>query len=616
MAVIDPSFHMWVTFAVVIGALAAFAMERAAIEVVSLAVVCVLLAFFHAVPLTDAAGAVRLEPVRLLGGFANPALITVVALLVMGRGIARTGVLDRGADWVSTLGGRRAWVSVVLALVVVLAVSAFLNNIPVVVIFIPFMQTLAERIGDPASKVMIPLSYAAILGGMTTLIGSSTNLLVNGALVEMDEAPFTFFGFAVPGLVLACVGLAYVIGVAPRLLKDRGSLADTLVDRGGTQFIAQITVSEESDLVGERAPGGVFPKLMDMTVRLIQRDEETFLPPFEGYEVRPGDELVVAASRTALTEATSRDPGLLYPDLRDGDRSRDEHDPRWESGERVLAELMVAPASPMIGQRLRQVGFRYATHCIVLGIRRRARMYRARMTEIRLEAGDVLLVLGRRDDVDALKANPDVVLIAWSATDLPTLSHAWRAIAIFVVTIGLAASGMVPIVVATLTGALAMVVSGVLSAREGIRAIDAKVAMTIVAALALGVALLETGGAAFLARLLVEALGDAGPAKVLSFFFLLVAALANVISTKTCAVLFTPIGVDIAVQLGVSPEAFAVAVIFAANCSFASPLGYQTNLLVMAPGRYRFTDFARAGLPLIVVLWIAFSLFAPWYYGL
>ena len=616
MAVIDPSFHMWVTFAVVIGALAAFAMERAPIEVVSLAVVCVLVLFFHAVPLTDAAGAIRLEPVRLLGGFANPALITVVALLVMGRGIARTGVLDRGAGWVSRLGGRRAWVSVVLALVVVLVVSAFLNNIPVVVIFIPFMQTLAERIGDPASKVMIPLSYAAILGGMTTLIGSSTNLLVNGALVELGEAPFTFFGFAVPGLVLACVGLAYVLGVAPRLLKDRGSFADTLIDRGGTQFIAQITVCETSDLVGEKVPGGVFPKLMDMTVRLIQRDEEAFLPPFEGYDVRPGDELVVAASRKALTDATSRDPGLLYPDLRDGERPGDEHDPRWESGERVLAELMVAPASAMIGQRLRQVGFRYATHCIVLGIRRRARMYRARMTEIRLEAGDVLLVLGRRDDVDALKANPDVVLIAWSARDLPTLSHAWRAIAIFVITIGFAASGMVPIVVATLTGAVAMVVSGVLSAREGLRAIDAKVALTIVAALALGVALLETGGAAFLARRLIEALGDAGPATVLSCFFLLVAVLANVISTKTCAVLFTPIGVDIAAQLGANPEAFAVAVIFAANCSFASPLGYQTNLLVMAPGHYRFMDFARAGLPLIALIWIAFSLFAPWYYGI
>ena len=182
-------------------------MERAPIEVVSLAVVCVLLVFFHAVPLTDAAGAIRLEPVRLLGGFANPALITVIALLVMGRGIARTGVLDRGAGWVSRLGGRRAWVSVVLALVVVLAVSAFLNNIPVVVIFIPFMQTLAERIGDSASKVMIPLSYAAILGGMTTLIGSSTNLLVNGALVELNQTPFTFFGFTVPGLVLACVSL-------------------------------------------------------------------------------------------------------------------------------------------------------------------------------------------------------------------------------------------------------------------------------------------------------------------------------------------------------------------------------------------------------------------------
>jgi di/tricarboxylate transporter len=209
-----------------------------------------------------------------------------------------------------------------------------------------------------------------------------------------------------------------------------------------------------------------------------------------------------------------------------------------------------------------------------------------------------------------------VVLIARSARDLPTLNHAWRAIAIFVVAVGFAASGVVPIVVATLSGAVAMVVSGVLSAREGLRAIDAKVAMTIVAALALGVALLETGGAAFVARGVVEALGEASPATVLSFFFLLVAVLANVISTKTCAVLFTPIGIDIAARLGVSPEAFAVAVVFAANCSFASPLGYQTNFLVMAPGRYRFMDFARAGLPLIVVLWIAFSLFAPWYYGL
>ena len=408
----------------------------------------------------------------------------------------------------------------------------------------------------------------------------------------------------------------YVVGIAPRLLKERGSLADTLIEGGGTQFIAQITVSEKSDLVGEKAPGGVFPKLMEMTVRLIQRGEEAFLPPFEGYEVRPGDELVVAASRKAIADATSRDPGLLYPDLRDGERPSDEHDPRWESGERVLAELMVAPSSSMIGQRLRQVGFRYATHCIVLGVRRRARMYRARMTEIRLDAGDVLLVLGRRDDVDALKANPDVVLIARSARDLPTLNHAWRAIAIFVVAVGFAASGVVPIVVATLSGAVAMVVSGVLSAREGLRAIDAKVAITIVAALALGVALLETGGAAFVARGVVEALGEASPATVLSFFFLLVAVLANVISTKTCAVLFTPIGIDIAARLGVSPEAFAVAVVFAANCSFASPLGYQTNFLVMAPGRYRFMDFARAGLPLIVVLWIAFSLFAPWYYGL
>ena len=613
-AVLGPSFQMWAIFALIAAALALYASERLPMEVTSFAVICVLLVFFQVFPVAGADGENRLGPVRILQGFANPALVTVVALLVMGEGMARTGILDRGARLLLGPVGRQAWLSMIVVLAVVLVVSAFLNNIPVVVIFIPIMQALARRFDTSVSKVMIPLSFAAVLGGMTTLVGSSTNLLVNGALIEMKVAPFAFFGFTVPGLVMAAAGLVYVLALAPRLLPERAPLAQALLDGGGKQFIAQITVSEGSDLVGAGAPGGLFTSLPDMTVRMVQRGETAVLPPFEDFAVRPADVLVVAATRQALTDALSGDPGLLYPDLHGGGEGQGEGP--WGEGERVLAEVMVAPASRLIGLDLPQIGFRYKTRCIVLGIQRRARMIRSRLTDIRLEAGDVLLVQGQPDDVAALRRNRDVVLIEWSAEELPALEHARRASLIFAAVMAFAASGVVPVVVAALSGAAAMVAVEVLNVRQATRAMDPRIIATIGVALALGAALQETGGAGYLAHRLVAALGAAGPATVLSLFFLLVAVLSNLISTKTTAVLFTPIAVDIALEVGVAPEAFAVAVVFAANCSFASPIGYQTNLLVMGPGHYRFIDFARVGIPLIALLWAVFTLFAPWYYGI
>ncbi|MFQ5763672.1 MAG: SLC13 family permease [Rhodospirillales bacterium] len=614
------AFQMWVVFALIVVALFFYLFERAAMELTSLGIVCVLLVFFHFFPVADPTGGNSLDPARILAGFANPALMTVLALLVMGQGMARTGVLDRGAGLIlGMVGGRTGMIAALaLSLVVAMAVSAFLNNIPVVVICIPMMEALAHRYGWSVSKVMIPLSYAAVLGGMTTLIGSSTNLLVNGALIEAGEKPFAFFDFSVPGMVMAASGLLFVLFVAPRLLPDRAGLAASLVDGEGKQFIVQIAVTADSELDGKDAPGGHFPSLPEKTLLMVQRDEQAILPPFEDYVARAGDVLVVAATRQALARFLAADPGLLHPDLEE-DRSftADLHRPgRWQEGDQALAEVMVAPASRMIGMTLPQVGFRFRTHCIVLGIQRRSRMIRQRVTDMRLEAGDVLLVQGQPEDIIALRRDRDVVLLEGSAEDLPALDHAKRAALIFLAVIGLAATGAVPIVIAALIGAAALVVAGVLSVRQAIQAVDAKIVTTIAAALALGVALQETGGARYIAHGLAVGLEDAQPVTVLSLFFLLVAGLSNVISTKTAAVLFTPIAVDLSVELGVPVEAFAVAVVFAANCSFASPLGYQTNLLVMGPGHYRFTDFSRAGLPLIVLMWLTFSLFAPWYYGL
>ncbi len=277
---------------------------------------------------------------------------------------------------------------------------------------------------------------------------------------------------------------------------------------------------------------------------------------------------------------------------------------------------MVTPGSRHVGQNLVQIGFRYKYHCVVLGIQRRSQMIRARVTEIRLEPGDVLLVQGRQSDVDALRGDQDILLVEWTATEMPAAHHAASTLTIFVGVIATAALGVLPIKIATLVGAGLMLATGVLNIRQATRAIDRTIVMMIAAALDLGSALQATGGAEFLAGVLLSVMGDASPAIILSAFFLLVAVLANLISTKATAVLFTPIAVGIAQGLSLPVEPFAVAVVFAANCSFASPIGYQTNLLVMAPGNYRFVNFIRVGTPLLIIVWLVFSFVAPWYYGL
>lgn len=616
---LDPAqFGMWATFVVILAALILYAVERVDLELTSLAVICVLLVIFHFNPVIGADGQNALGPEVLLAGFANPALLTVVALLIMGAGLARTGVLEAGAGLLYRYGRGHAAVAPAIAFVAVLAVSGFLNNTPVVVIFIPIMQTLADRLGQPSSKLLMSLSFAAILGGMTTLIGSSTNLLVSGMMVGLGETGFGFFQFFVPGAILALVGVVYVIFFAGHLLPER-ALLTSAVAGGGRQFMAEINVREGSKFDGMAPRGGFFPEIKDMTLRVIVREGLSYYAPYdENFSIVPGDTLVVAATRPALTEALKGEPEQFHPQLgQDWERfETEEGHQRWQVGNQVLAEAMITPDSRFTGQTLDQIGFRYKHHCVVLGIQRRSQMIRTRVTDIRLEPGDVLLLQGRQDDIDGLRGNPDILLVEWTAIDIPAVHHARSTLLIFAGVIIAAASGLVPIAIASLCGAGLMLATGVLNIRQAGRAVDRTVVMMIAAALALGEALQATGGAHFLADAMLAAVGSAAPAVVLSAFFLLVAVLANLISTKATAVLFTPIAVSIAQGLNVPPEAFLVAVVFAANCSFASPIGYQTNLLVMAPGNYRFVDFVRVGSPLLIIVWLTFSFVAPWYYGL
>ena len=611
------TLEMVLVFILIAGALYFYTTEKLPLEVTSLAVICLLMVVFHLVPIPGPDGRNLLDAKMLLSGFANPAMLTVLALLILGEGLNRTGALDTVATLVFTAARGRPMAAIGMTLLLVCMFSAVLNNIPVVVLFIPIMQTLALRSDRPSGRYMMPLSFAAVLGGMTTLIGSSTNLLVSGAMIELGESGFGFFSFTVPGLVVAGTGMLYVVFGLPRLLPAREAGAAG-TNREARQFKAQIAVKRGGKLDGMVPKAGFFPDLQGITVLAIEHSGESVTPPYEEIPLEPGDVLTVAATRERLLRFHRDNPGALTPDVMSGSRfSRMvDGEASWRSGKQSVAEVMVTPASRMVGKPLDAIDFRYHHGCVVLGLERRSRMPRAKPTEIPLAPGDILLIQGRRADIEALRGSREVVLMEWSAEDLPQPHHAKRAVVIFVATVAVAATGLLPAVVATLSGAAAMVIAGAMTTEEAILAIDHKIILLIAAALSLGAAMHVSGGAAFLAHGLVLALGDCGPAVVLSGFFLLTAALANILSTKATAVLFTPIAVAIARDIGVSPEAFAVAVVFAANCSFASPVGYQTNLLVMAPGGYRFKDFIRAGLPLMILCWLTFSLFAPFWYGL
>lgn len=621
--VLDPAFHMW--FCMVLTALAVvfFIREDTPLEITSIALLTGLLVFGQLFPLADANGRNQLDAINLLAGFSNPSLIAVLALLVMGQGMLQTDALEILTNMFTHSSKRFAWVSVLGIFVFVMVVSAFLNNTPLVIIAIPVLQALAQSMGLSESRVMIPLSFVAILGGMTTLIGSSTNLLVDSAMRELGYQGLNFFDFVVPGAMMAGVGFLYVVGVVPRLLPDRRSMMSALAG-SRKEFVAEIDVDAGSKLIGMECEEGRFPELGELNIKLIQRGGHLILPPFEGYTIEAGDVLIVAATRDTLTKLLAKFPGFLLSDekkqvfdLKDDDNGDNTAEAR------VLAEIMITPASRMADMSLDHVGFDKQFETIVLGIQRRARVVRRRLGRIRLEAGDVLLVAGRQSVIDALRNSSDFIVLSGSKKDLPKPGKAPVAVGIFLGAVTLAAAGVISIPVAAIAGAVLMMATGCLTLRQASRAIDRKIFMLVGAMLALGAALQVTGGARYIAELVLDLPFADSPISILATLFVLVAITTNILTNNACAILFTPIAMNLAgtvtVPAGINVDMafiFAITVIFGANCSFASPIGYQTNLLVMGPGHYRFRDFIKSGIPLIFILCGTYMLILKYYFGL
>ncbi|WP_298982484.1 SLC13 family permease [uncultured Roseibium sp.] len=605
---------MALTFLVIASTVFLYALERYPIETIALGSVSAFIVIFSVFPVTSPDG----DPITtadFLTGFANPALITVICLLIIGQGLFQTDALEGPAKIIVQMSRGHSARAAIPILIVVAVLSAFLNNTPVVVMFLPILTAVAATVGQSPARVLMPLSFIAILGGMTTLIGSSTNLLVANYAAQTSDLKLTFFSFTPIGMIVAGTGAIYVLFVMPHLMRARKTMAEEFQATSGKQFIAQIEITHGHPLVGVESVSGMFPKLKDMTVRLVQRGQKPILPPFENVVLTPGDTVIVAATRAALANALARRQPLMETES-ETPSSAERETTAAQPGSISLSEVVVAPASRLMGRTLPQSGFYSETGCLVMGIQRRSRMPRMAMNDIRLEAGDVLLVAGNEDEIARLRGNRDVLLLDWSTTEVPRRRYAPRALAIFAIVVALAATGIVPIVTAAVAGTFAMIASGCLNIRQAMRAIDSRIFMLVGASLAGAVALEGTGGAVAIASGLVDVLEGASASVVLSALFFIVMILTNFLSNNAAAVLFTPIAINLAEQIGQPPEAFVVCLIIAANTSFATPVGYQTNLIVMGPGHYRFADFVRAGTPLAIILWLTFSLVAPWYYGL
>ncbi len=608
-------WQMWATMAIIGVTIIFYVIDRFPLELVSTGAIVALLLLFLIGPLGR--GSIdHLSTETLLSGFASPALFSILSLLIIGQGMFQSGALEHPTEYLLRAFDKRPIIVIASVFIFIMLISAFLNNTPVVVMFIPIMAAMAQQGKTAVARYMMPLSYISILGGMTTIIGSSTNLLAAESYRATTGYEIGFFELTPIGLILASVGVLYMATIGRKLIPIRENPNKQAVnERDGKHFIAQIEINRGHPLIGKGPVAGLFVDLPEITVRMVQRRERAILPPFDEFSFRSGDVVIVAATRPALTSLLKSSPDILDGLMAETSFAEEDDGSVQRSTQLTMVEAIVAPGSRLIGRSIAQIGFHGQTNCVILGIERRSRMIRTQMNTIRLEAGDVLLILGDINDVRALRADRDILLLEWSMQGLPDARKARTAAIIFASVVALAATGAIPIAVAAISGATAMVATGCLNVRQAARAIDRRIYLLIGASLAMGTALEQTGGAAVLGEALALSAGQFGPWVLASAFFILCAALTNVLSNNATAVLFTPIAVSAASQLGMNDHILVLSVIFGSNCSFATPIAYQTNLLVMTPGHYKFRDYMIVGGPLIILLWLVFSVVAPFYYS-
>jgi len=567
-----------------------FVMELFPLDVTALSILAVVLVLGY------------ISPEEAISGFANPAVITIALLFVLSHALQKSGILEYMVIRLNKLTERSRFLGLFVFLISVALASAFVNNTAIVAIFIPLTIRLAQKYNLSPSKLLMPLSYIAIIGGTLTLVGTSTNLLVNSIYVNSisSSPPLGMFEFAKFGLVMLVIGMAYLLIAVPFLIPSRTVTSSLTKSYHMGGYLTELKVSAESPLVGRTCKERAVNKNYDITVLDILRDGKLISKNIRDTFIHPEDILFVRGSLENFLRMKEVEKVTM---LTDEKLTQDEliHD------DNTLVECLITNQTDLVGKSLMEINFRRRFGSFILAIRREGEILRKKIAHVVLQAFDTLLIYGPIEKIKELSDSGDFIVLGEIEATLQKHKYWWVSVAVILGTVILAALGIVPILKGALIGTIFLLVIRVITANEAYQSINWQVIVLIAALIPLGIVIQKSGTAFWIGTVLNDIANAFNPlirpTIMLSLVYLVTIILTEMTSNAATAIIMTPIAISAAQQMGLDPRTFVFAVCFAASASFITPIGYQTNLMVYGPGGYKFTDYVRVGLPLAIVLW-------------
>ena len=594
---------IFLTLGVVVAALVCFIAEWLPVDITALCVAVVLIVLK------------LVTPEEGVAGFSNSATITVMAMFILSAGITRTGVIQVFRDLLLRWGGKSISRQILVMGLLVGPISAFINNTAVVAIFLPIVEDWCKKRGISPSKLLMPLSFVTILGGMITVIGTSTNVLASGISQNLGFGEFGLFQFTVLGVITFLVGLAYLAFIAPRLLPNRKDLASDLVseDYGLKDYVTEVIVTPSSKLIGKTSRGAQLRRDFSVDVLEIIRNGERLPQPIASQPICAGDILMVRGKTENVLQIKAEQSIDILPDVKFNQKHLETE---LSSAQEGIAEVLILSNSRLIGLTLKDLRFRQRYNLTVLAIRRGEELIRDRLNRVRFRFGDLLLVQGAKQSILGLQTTRELLVIEQKEPETIRRDKAWIAVGIVLGVVVVAAVDWLPILVSALLGVVLMIVTGCLKPGELYGAVRWDVIFLLAGLIPLGTAMENSGATKWLADNLLVVGGNLNGYWILLFFFVITSLLTEILSNNASVVLLIPLAVEVAKSLNLNPLAMMFDVTFAASNSFMTPIGYQTNTMVYSPGGYKFSDFFRVGAPLNLLMAIVTPLLIVWLYGL